>query len=106
MNRSVIAVFRNIDRALRRVGFPALTPSERGIVQARAERYASSGDAPIDCYRVALGAVGVSLGALTFTALLSGCVALSDPCHDDCAKGPDGDACRAACDARPEPGGH
>lgn len=38
--------------------------------------------------------------------MLCGCVDLRDPCHDDCPEGPSGDACREACDTRPDPGGH
>lgn len=37
---------------------------------------------------------------------LSGCVDLRDPCYDDCPAGSEGDKCRAACDERPDPGGH
>lgn len=37
---------------------------------------------------------------------LSGRVDLRDPCYDDCPAGPSGDKCRAACDERPDLGGH
>jgi hypothetical protein len=38
--------------------------------------------------------------------MLCGCVDFRDRCYDDCPEGRSGDACRAACDERPEPGGH